>query len=269
MIRFIPTSWRSSPLRVLSVAAGALAAVASLAGSSHAGIVYNAASEFSGTQGGTSGVWRYGKVDQDGLNFTQTTFSGGRYGNETVSYVEATRMHPGFADGYAGSGGSNSGGRANLRFVAPTAGTYLATFNAKLNDPLNTPYGYGPDFRRDGVRMWIDGTLSKDLQTWDQPTAAASFQYQTLTKQVYMTAGQTFDFSIDPNGAYGHPFGTRLPSNSQGSPYYGWSIYDTTGYTATVEMLSSEVVPEPGMFVIAAFNVAGMIVARRRKARHA
>jgi hypothetical protein len=178
-------------------------------------------------------------------------------------------MHPGFANGYAGSGGSNSGGRANLRFVAPTAGTYLATFNAKLNDPLNTPYGYGPDFRRDGVRMWIDGTLSKDLQTWDQPTAAASFQYQTLTKQVYMTAGQTFDFSIDPNGAYGHPFGTRLPSNSQGSPYYGWSIYDTTGYTATVEMLSSEVVPEPGMFVIAAFNVAGMIGARRRKARHA
>jgi hypothetical protein len=250
----------------LSVAAGALAAVASLVGSSHAGIVYNAYNEWNGTQGGTTGVWSYGKVDQDGLNFAQTSFSGGMFGTTSVSSVGRDEMHPGTATGTGG----NPGGRANLRFIAPTAGTYLATFRAKLNDPLNTPFGYGPDYRRDGVRMWVDGTLSKDLQTWDQPTAAASFQYQTLTKQVYLTAGQTFDFSIDPNGAYAFEYGTRLPKPANpGGPYYGSNLYDTTGYTATVEMLSSEVVPEPGMFVIAAFNVAGMIVARRRKARHA
>ena len=264
MARFGFLSWRSPRMSVLSVSAGILAIAASLVGSSHAGIVYNAANEFSNTQGGTSGVWRYGKVDQDGLNFTETTNNGGVYGDASISSVSATFMHPG--DAYGTSG--NPGGRSNLRFVAPTAGTYLATFNAKLNDAANTPFGNGPDFRRDGVRMWIDGTLSKDLQTWDQASAPLSFQYQTLTKQVYLAAGQTIDFSIDPNRAYGFEYGSRLPSNP-GGPYYGFNLFDTTGYTATVENLSSEVVPEPGMFVIAAFNVAGMIVARRRKARHA
>jgi hypothetical protein len=219
-----------------------VACVCGSASQAGAGIIYDAASNFSGTQGGSTGLWQYGQLTAVGGTFTQGVLSGGAFSTSSGAVVGASYMH---------SGGYFNGVFANLRFTAPTAGTYVATFQAKLTDPGNNPYvvsGF-PDYRRDGVRMWLNASFS-DLQTWDQATSAQSFQFRTVTTTLVLSAGQSIDFSIDPNGARGFEYGAQ-PS------YLGYYIYDSTAYTATVELI-----PSPGAFCLAG---AGGLIARRRR----
>jgi hypothetical protein len=132
----------------------------------------------------------------------------------------------------------------------------VATFQAKLTDPGNNPYvvsGF-PDFRRDGVRMWLNASYA-DLQTWDQATSAQSFQYRTVTTTLVLSAGQSIDFAIDPNGARGFAYGAQ-------ASYLGYNIYDSTAYTATVELI-----PSPGAFCLGGAGV--LITGRRRSGKHA
>lgn len=204
--------------------------------------LYDAAADFNGAQGGATGVWRYGSLDASGSNFTQGSFSDGLFNGASGALVGASYMH---------SGGYFSGVRANLRFIAPTAGVYTATFQAKLLDPGNNPYsvsGY-PDYRRDGVRMWLNSDFV-DLQTWDQASLPQSFQYQTVTQTFTLAAGGTIDFSIDPNGVRAFEYGGQ-------SSYLGYSIYDSTGYIARVEAI-------PSAGAIAALGLFGLAVPRRR-----
>lgn len=220
----------------------ALATVALAVSGAHAGITYDAASEFNGSQGGTSRVWQYGRLDASGGEFTQAKSNGSMF--ESDVWVGASFMHP---------GGYFTGARANLRFTAPTAGVYAATFSAMLTNPGNDPYavqGY-PDFRRDGVRMWLNNSDFFDLQTWDKESAPQSFKFNTVIQKFKLQAGETIDFSIDPNGARGFKYGAE-PS------YLGYNIYDSVEYTATVEMI-----PSPG--AIALFGVAGVVAMRRRR----
>ena len=224
---------------------GWFAAVAVLACAGNvatADIIYNAAADFNGVQGGTNGVWQYGRLDAAGGNFTQASYNGSMFVSDV--WVGASFMHP---------GGYSTGVRANLRFTAPTAGDYTATFSAKLLDPGNNPYvvsGY-PDFRRDGVGMWLNNSNVFNLQTWDQASAPQSFQFQTVTRTFTLAAGGTIDFSIDPNGARGFEYGAQ-PS------YLGYNIYDSTQYAATVALI-----PTPG--AAALLGLGGLLAARRRR----
>lgn len=204
--------------------------------------LYDATADFNGAQGGVTGVWRYGTLDASGGNFAQGSFSNGLFNGASGALVGASYMH---------SGGYFTGVRANLRFIAPTAGVYTATFQAKLLDPGNNPYSVSgsPDYRRDGVRMWLNSGFF-DLQTWDQASLPQSFQYQTVTQTFTLAAGGTIDFSIDPNGARAFEYGGQ-PS------YLGYNIYDSTAYIARVEAI-----PSPG--ALAMLGLCGLAAPRRR-----
>jgi hypothetical protein len=59
---------------------------------------YNAGTEFNGSQGGSSGVWNYGRLDGAGGAFSQGSFSGGNFlgsGGGPYLLVGGTFMHPG------------------------------------------------------------------------------------------------------------------------------------------------------------------------------
>ena len=233
-------SWnnRQAAIAVVAAVTGMCASLAS------ANMVYDAASNFNGTQGGTTGVWRYGQISGVARTFTELAYNGtwAFEGPGTV-LVGSSFMH---------TGGYFTGVNASLRFVAPTAGTYTATFRAKLLDAGNNPYAVSgsPDYRRDGVRMWLN-TAYRDLQTWDQATSAQSFEFQTVTQTLTLQAGETIDFSIDPNGARGFEYGAQ-------SSYLGYNIYDSTSYMASVEMI-----PTPG--AAALLGVSGLLGFRRRR----
>lgn len=227
------------------VAIGVVAAVTGMGASlASANMVYDAASNFNGTRGGTTGVWQYGQISAAGRNFTELAYNGSwAFEGPGTVLVGSSVMH---------TGGYFTGVHANLRFVAPTDGTYTATFRARLLDAGNNPYvvsGF-PDYRRDGVRMWLNTTY-RDLQTWDQATLAQSFEFQTVTQTFALEAGGTIDFSIDPNGARGFEYGAQ-------SSYLGYNIYDSTSYMASVEMI-----PAPG--AAALLGVGGLLGFRRRR----
>jgi len=222
---------------------------------------YVAGAEFNGTQGGTTGVWTYGRLDGAGGTFTQGTIDGAIFktpGNGNGgAWVGADFMHPGCAGPKAGSNECDiDQAFANLRFTAPSAGTYTATFQVKLTDLGNNPYppvSYF-DFRRDGVKMLLNSDF-KYLETWDQNLAIQSFQFQTLTKTVNLAAGQTIDFSVDHAGCRANVefcSGTR------------YNLYDSTAFTATVESVAA--VPEPASWamLITGFGLTGAAMRRRR-----
>jgi len=232
---------RNTRLVVFAAAAAVTGMGASLAS---ANMVYDAASSFNGTQGGTVGVWRYGQLSAAGGSFTELAYNGSwAFEGPGTVLVGSSFMQ---------TGGYFTGVHANLRFVAPTAGTYTATFRARLLDAGNNPYAVSgfPDYRRDGVRMWLN-TAYRDLQTWDQATSGESFEFQTVTQTFILEAGGTIDFSIDPNGARGFEYGAQ-------SSYLGYNIYDSTSYMASVEMI-----PAPG--AAALLGVGGLLGSRRRR----
>ena len=202
-----------------------------------ASVTYDVATEFNNTQGGTTGVWHYGQTDPQPSNvafsgtggtFILGSLSGARFVGNSGGFpvVSGTFMHP---------AGLFNGKMATLRFKALEAGTYKATFRAKLTDTGNNPYIANFDFRRDGVRMWLNNA-SFDLQTWNQAAAPQSFQFQTVTRTLTLAQDGTIDFSIDPNGARGFAYGAQ-PS------YLGYHIYDSTSYTATVEFVPTATKP--------------------------
>jgi hypothetical protein len=234
----------------------ALAAFAFASASSGAlATTYVAGTEFNGTQGGTTGVWTYGRLDGAGGAFTQGTFDGAYFKSSgTFPFVGADYMHPGCAGPNAGSNECAIGQAfANLRFTAPTAGSYTAKFQVKLIDPGNNPYIANFDFRRDGVRMLLNSDF-KDLPTWTE-NDFTSFTFQTLTKTVNLAAGQTIDFSVDHAGCR---------ANVQFCSGTRYNLYDSTAYTATVE--STGAVPEPASWamLIAGFGLTGAAMRRRR-----
>ena len=250
-------------LKTTAAAVAAAFALFSAAGGASAA-VYVASAEFSNVQGGTSGVWRYGRLDGAGGTFTEGAWNGAQYqgpGGGAYLLVGASFMHPGCVDAGANTCVADQA-FANLRFIAPTAGDYTATFQVKLRDPASNPFtcngcqiatgGY-PDYRRDGVRMLLN-TDTKDLPTWTPELQAQSFTYQTLTQTFTLAAGGTFDFSVDHNGA-------RTCTGCV--PLTRFNLYDSVDYTATV---SSAAIPEPATWamMIIGFGAAGCVIRRRR-----
>jgi hypothetical protein len=226
---------------------------------------YVAGAEFNGTQGGTTGVWTYGRLDGAGGTFTQGTINGAIFKtpgiNNIGAWVGADFMHPGCAGPNAGSNQcAIDQAFANLRFTALSAGSYTATFQVKLTDPGNSPYPpvSNFDFRRDGVKMLLNSDF-KYLETWDPNTASQSFTFQTLTKTVNLAAGQTIDFSVDHAGCR-----ANVPSGAEFCSGTRYNLYDSTGFTATVESVAA--VPEPASWamMITGLGIAGATMRRRR-----
>jgi len=255
----------SSFIRTASVALAEFVAIGILAGGATQSlanpVIYNAATEFNNSQGGSTGVWNYGRLDGAGGTFSlATSFDGSSFrgpGDGGYPYVGASFMHPGCVG--VGDGTCQAGKAfADLRFTAPMAGTYTATFQVKLSDPDNNPFiNGGADYRRDGVTMWL-GNTAKELSTWQgQATVAQSFTYQTLTQTFTLAAGQFIDFAVDHNGAR---------SCTTCTPATRFNLYDSTNYLATVSREAA--VPAPAS--IALFG-AGLIgfglsrVSRRRR----
>jgi len=246
-----------------------LAALAILVGGTSASFAalttFNAAAEFTGVQGGATGVWSYGR--RDGATFTAAAFYDGANfrgpGAGGFPYVGAGYMHPGCVG--AGDGATCLGDMAfaNLRFTAPTDGTYTATFQVRLSDPLNNPVNCEyrgcdlpgrADYRRDGVRMWL-GSGFKDLSTWQGADAvAASFAGMTLSETFTLAAGQSIDFSVDHNGARTCPGCVPLTR---------FNLYDSTNYTASVTL---QPIPIPGsaLLMAVALPLLAWRAARRR-----
>ena len=244
-----------------------------------AATLYTAGTEFNGNQGGSTGVWKYGRLDGVGGTLTEGTLvAGGTFTPGVFNPVAPNRftvtnagrhptevgadyMHPGCV-AVTGSGDQCVLGQAfaNLRFTAPTAGTYTATFKVKLADLGNNPYppASNLDFRRDGVRMLLNSDF-KDLETWDPNLAILSFQFQTLSKTVDLIAGQTIDFSVDPAGCR-----TNVPSGAQFCSGPRYNLFDSTAYEASVFMASA--IPEPASWamLIAGFGLTGAAMRRRR-----
>ncbi len=233
-------------------------------------VTYNAASEFNGLQGGTTGVWNYGRLDGAGGAFSPGSIAGGNFkgpGGGEYLLVGAGFMHPGCLDAGGGTCQLDKA-FANLRFTALTAGTYTATFQVRLSDPLNNPFNceyWGcdqpgrADWRRDGVRMWL-GSDYKDLSSWGGGTTpvADAFAGKTLTQTFTLGAGQFIDFSVDHNGARDCALCTPSPNR--------FNLYDSTRYAATV---SSQTVPEPSSALLAAAALfsLGWVRSRRRRAQ--
>jgi hypothetical protein len=266
----------NSVLRKASVVLFEFAVIGILAGGatqSLAGPVYNAAAEFNGSQGGTSGVWNYGRLDGAGGTFTPaTSFVGVNFvgpGGGAYLLVGSDFMHPG-CDPAATTGTCvNNMAFADLRFTAPTAGSYTATFFVRLSDPLNNPInceyrgcdpainnGY-PDYRRDGVRMWL-GTDFIDLSTWQgQAAVTAAFAGQTLTRTFTLSAGGVIDFAVDHNGA-------RLCTTC--TPTTRFNLYDSTRYTASVTK-NEAAVPAPASIALLGVGLIGfgLSLSKRRR----
>ena len=258
--------------KLLLAAVGLLAAGAMQSWA--APVTYDAVSEFSSTQGGTTGVWSYGRLDRVGA-----VFSAGAFNNVTNRYegpganillVGKGFLHPGCE--IAGWQGGNvcvlDKAFANVRFTAPTAGVYKATFNLRLADPTNNPFNCEyrgcdqpgrADWRRDGVRMWLGGDF-EDLSPWGggtvQAALAEAFAGKTLTKTFTLAAGQSIDFSVDHNGA-------RNCAECWPSPER-YQLYDSTTFGATVSL---QTVPEPGsaLLVAAAMLSLGWVRLRARR----
>jgi hypothetical protein len=262
----VETRAKDKSMNVLKTTATALAAAFALfsAAGGASAAVYVAGAEFSSVQGGTTGVWRYGRLDGAGGTFTEGAWNGTRYqGPDGGVYllVGAGSMHPGCVDAGANTCVADQA-FANLRFTAPTAGDYTATFQVRLIDPASNPFtcngcqiatGGFPDYRRDGVRMLLN-TDTKDLPTWTPELQAQSFTYQTLTQTFTLAAGGTIDFSVDHNGARTCPGCVPLTR---------FNLYDSVEYTATV---SSAAIPEPATWamMIIGFGAAGSVIRRRR-----
>ena len=247
--------------RVILAALGLLAAGAMQSWA--APVTYNAVTEFNSLQGGTTGVWNYGRLDGAGGTFTQGTIDGGNFkgpGAGDYLLVGAGFMHPGCLDAGGGTCQVDKA-FANLRFSAPTAGTYTATFQVRLSDPSNNPFfnpNSYPDYRRDGVRMWL-GSAFNDLSTFQGPDAVtASRAGKTLTQTFTLAAGQFIDFSVDHNGA-------RECSGCTPSPNR-FNLYDSTIYTATVSL---QAVPEPSSALLVAAALCSLGWARPRARRRA
>jgi hypothetical protein len=219
---------------------------------------YNAGTEFNGSQGGSSGVWNYGRLDGAGGAFSPGSFSGGNFlgsGGGPYLLVGGAFMHPGCVGVGDGTCQANMA-FADLRFTAPTAGSYTATFQVKLADPANNPFivsGY-PDYRRDGVTMWL-GNTSKELSTWQgQATVAQSFSYQTLTQTFTLAAGQSIDFAVDHNGAR---------SCTTCTPVTRFNLYDSTNYLASVT--NETAVPAPASIALFGAGLIGFGLSRGKR----
>jgi hypothetical protein len=266
----------NSLLRKASVVLSELAVIGILAGGatqSLASPVYDAAAEFNGSQGGTTGVWSYGRLDGAGGAFTPaTSFVGGNFvgpGGGAYLLVGSDFMHPGCDPAAIVGTCVNDKAFADLRFTAPTAGSYTATFMVRLSDPLNNPInceyrgcdpasgGY-PDYRRDGVRMWL-GSDFTDLSTWQgQAAVTAAFAGQTLTRTFTLSAGQFIDFAVDHNGA--RDCATCTPETR-------FNLYDSTRYTASVTK-NEAAVPAPASIALLGAGLIGFglsLSTRRRR----
>lgn len=165
---------------------------------------YNARDEFSLTQGGTSGVWRYGTTANDTSNVfvenlvTRTATDCGssserwnlsNSGDPTPEIIrflapggcigtpaDSLYLHPGFA-----------GQRSVLRFVAPSAGTYQFTGALQRATPSATS-----DIRmvKNETEVLTSGTIVDKFQH--------AFGFSTT-----LSAGETVDFSVGVgNGSY-------------------------------------------------------------------
>jgi hypothetical protein len=190
--------------------------------------VYNAAAEFSGTQGGTNGLWTYGQLNP---TFTQLTYDssgniyggGGPFNTPLIGAPVGSQffMHPG--NGYD----------VDLRFTAPVTETITAYFSPELTDPA----GVGQPNSMTAA-IYYNGSLESSV-VLNHDTNGYSLNPFSATFAV--TAGQTVDFLLIPdNGNYS---------------------FDSTRAEATISS-----VPEPSTWAMMILGFCGLgFMASRRK----
>jgi len=210
---------------IYTALASSLALVAAAAGA-HA-TTYNAATEFSGTQGGTSGVWQYGELVGNVFNTLPYNSGAGAYeGTDAFNtpilglpVANTLFMHPG-----------QFGEVTDLRFIALSAGTYTATFSAELTDS-----SCGACSGEDGVTAAINSTSV----LVNRP---GGYSYQTVTDTFTLASGGIIDFSISPNQNYN---------------------YDSTRVIASVSLVPE---PAAWALMLAGFGGLGAVLRARRRA---
>jgi hypothetical protein len=196
-------------------------------------VTYVAGDDFTGNQGGVNGLWTYGTLV--GTSFSENlaapgVASGNFSGADAFNTPLVGTQNSG-GPGYLFFHPGEHGEVVDLRFTAPVAGFYTATFTTRLTDPADC----GPGC--DGVNAIINGSsLVRDRST--------GFTDATLTWSGDLAAAGFIDFSIDPR------------------TNYGW---DSTVGLATVSSI-----PEPSTWAILILGFAGVgFVAYRRKAKPA
>jgi hypothetical protein len=190
--------------------------------------VYNAATEFNGAQGGTTGVWSYGQLNS---SFTLLSYDsvnnifggGGPFNTPLIGAPSGGQifMHPG--NGYD----------VDLRFTSPVNQTVTAFFSPMLVDlnGFNYPNGMTAAIYDNGVLVSSEDLLHNTNGYSPNPFSATFF----------VSANQTVDFLLIPdNGNY--------------------------SFDSTRAVVSVTSVPEPSTWAMMILGFAGIgFVAYRRK----
>jgi hypothetical protein len=174
---------------------------------------YNARNEFALTQGGTTGVWRYGySASQTDNAFTEFTANdtvnacGGQYlrwavfNSDTVPQIGAPSpgtncsnivpdslfIHP----GPTVLGGGDASRRAVVRWIAPAAGTFQLTGT----------------LQRSNLSATVDLKIIKNAASMSESVVFSGSNVSTFqiayNVTVTVAQGETLDFSVGDGGAY-------------------------------------------------------------------
>jgi hypothetical protein len=212
--------------------ASAICLLGTFAAAPASATVYNAATEFDGKQGGTTGVWTYGQLNPTFSTLTYDStgnvFGGGGPFNTPLIGAPSGNlifMHPG--NGYD----------VDLRFTAPVTETVTAYFSPQLVDPNGVGYPNGMTAAiYDNGTLEASTVLNHDAKGYSPNPFSATFA---------ISAGQTVDFLLIPNN--------------------GNFSYDSTQAVATVSS-----VPEPATWAMMLLGFCGLgFMAYRRKSKSA
>jgi hypothetical protein len=156
---------------------------------------YVAGTDYTGVQGGSNGLWTYGEIKSGGSFATDLTAPGTSSGNFAGTDAFNTPLVGTKDDGGAGYlffHPGQFGEVVDLRFTAPTAGAYNASFTTRLTDA-----SCGDCAGTDGVTASVNGVSLLRLHN------SAGYTDATVTWSGTLAANQFIDFLIDPNSNFG------------------------------------------------------------------
>lgn len=211
-------------------------------------VVYNAAVDFSLTNGNPNGVWTYGYETTPGstLNLFNTT-STQNIGNSTIQFWQSTVVQqslvPAVMKKTAGANaalglpvgsialhGGAGGQYAVLRFTAPTTAVYTVNAQFLSGDSGDT-----------NALILLNNLAGVPLFS-----AVTTNTNPAYANALALTGGQTLEFLVGTKGNF---------------------FSDTTPLNLTISAPDSVTVPEAGTFalVLPALGMIGAVVAQRRK----